>query len=70
MVPRSAVHDKKVYICTLENRLEIRPVAVEFNMADMAVLSQGLKEGETLVLADLMPAVQGMLLKPVPSCHG
>ena len=34
-------------------------------MADMAVLSNGLKEGETLVLADLMPAVQGMLLKPV-----
>ena len=65
VVPRSAVHDKKVYICTPENRLEIRPVSVEFNMADMAVLSQGLKEGETLVLADLMPAVQGMLLKPV-----
>ena len=65
VVPRSAVHDKKVYICTPENRLEIRPVSVEFNMADVAVLSQGLKEGETLVLADLMPAVQGMLLKPV-----
>ena len=65
VVPRSAVHDKNVYICTPENRLEIRPVSVEFNMADMAVLSQGLKEGETLVLADLMPAVQGMLLKPV-----
>ena len=65
VVPRSAVHDKKVYICTLENRLEIRPVGVEFNMADIAVLTKGIKEGETLVLADLMPAIQGMLLKPV-----
>jgi len=65
VVPRSAIHDKKVYICTPENRLEIRPVGVAFHMADMAVLSHGLKEGETLVLADLMPAVQGMLLKPV-----
>ena len=65
VVPRSAVHDKNVYICTPENRLEIRPVSVEFNMADMTVLSRGLKEGEILVLADLVPAVQGMLLKPV-----
>lgn len=65
VVPRSAVHDKNVYICTLENRLEIRPVDVEFYMADMAVLNKGIKEGETLVLADLMPAIQGMLLKPV-----
>jgi multidrug efflux pump subunit AcrA (membrane-fusion protein) len=65
VVPRSAVHDKNVYICTPENRLEIRPVSAEFNMADMTVLSQGLEQGEILVLADLVPAVQGMLLKPV-----
>jgi multidrug efflux pump subunit AcrA (membrane-fusion protein) len=65
VVPRSAVHDKKVYICTPDNRLDIRPVSIEFYMADMAVLSQGLKQGETLVLADLVPAVEGMRLKPV-----
>lgn len=67
VVPRSAVHDNKVYICTPENRLEIRPVSVEFYMADVAVLSQGLEPGETLVLADLVPAVEGMRLKPVPA---
>jgi len=65
VMPRSAVHDKKIYICTPENRLEIRSVDVESYMEDIAVLSQGLKEGETLVLADLVPAVEGMLLKPV-----
>jgi len=65
VLPRSAVHEKNVYISTPENRLEIRPVDIEFNMADMAVVSAGLKEGEILVLADLMPAVEGMLLKPV-----
>lgn len=67
VVPRSAVHDKTVYICTPENRLEIRPVNIEFHMADVAVLSQGLEPGETLVLADLVPAVEGMRLKPVPA---
>lgn len=65
VVPRSAVHDGRVYICTPENRLAIRPVAVEFYMADLAVLMEGVELGETLVLADLMPAVEGMLLKPV-----
>jgi hypothetical protein len=65
MVPRSAIHDKKVYICTPENRLEIRPVKVEFYMGDVAVLSEGLKQGENLVLSDLVPAIKGMLLKPV-----
>jgi len=65
VVPRSSVHDKKVYICTLENRLEIRPVEVESYMEDMAVLSHGFKNGESLVLTDLIPAVEGMLLKPV-----
>jgi len=65
VLPRSAVHDTHVYISTPENRLEIRPVEIEFTMADMVVVSAGLELGETLVLADLMPAVQGMLLKPV-----
>jgi multidrug efflux pump subunit AcrA (membrane-fusion protein) len=65
VVPRSAVHDKKLYICTKENRLAIRSVDIEFYMEDMAVLSEGLEPGQTLVLADLMPAVEGMLLKPV-----
>ena len=65
VIPRSAVHDKKVYISTPENRLEIRSVEVESYMENLAVLSHGLKEGETLVLSDLIPAVEGMLLKSV-----
>jgi multidrug efflux system membrane fusion protein len=65
VVPRSVVHEGKVYICTKENRLEIRDVKVEFNMGDLAVISHGLKQGESLVLADLIPAIEGMLLKPV-----
>jgi len=65
VVPRSAVHDSSVYICDPDNRLEVRPVGVDFYMEDMAVVSQGLEPGETLVLSDLVPAIQGMRLKPV-----
>ena len=65
VIPRSSVHNGKVYISNRENRLEIRPVDVEFFMLDLAVLSKGFEPGETLVLSDLVPAVAGMLLKPV-----
>ena len=65
VIPRSAVHEGKIYICTPENRLEIKPVKVEFHMEDIAVLSTGVEQGETLVLTDLVPAVEGMRLKPV-----
>jgi multidrug efflux pump subunit AcrA (membrane-fusion protein) len=65
IVPRSTIHDSKVYICTPENRLKIKSVDVEFYMGDVAVLSEGLQQGENLVLTDLVPAIEGMLLKPV-----
>ncbi len=64
VVPRSAVHGNAIYICTKENRLEIRPVIVEVTMADLAVLAQGVEENEQVVLTDLVPAIQGMKLLP------
>ena len=65
LVPRSSVHDKKVYLCNWENRLEIKPVDVEFYMGDVAVVSEGIEQGSKLILSDLVPAVEGMLLKPI-----
>ncbi|MCP4720634.1 MAG: hypothetical protein GY860_14370, partial [Desulfobacteraceae bacterium] len=65
VIPRGAVHGKNIYICTHKNKLEIRPAAIEFQMEDMTVLSTGIDPGETLVLSDLIPAVEGMKLKPV-----
>ncbi|MBC2705061.1 hypothetical protein [Desulfobacula sp.] len=58
------MHEEKIYICSPENRLVIKPVKVEFQVENLAVLSTGLEQGETLVLTDLVPAVEGMLLKP------
>ncbi|MBT3178776.1 MAG: hypothetical protein HOG03_22945 [Desulfobacula sp.] len=65
VIPRGAVHGGNIYICTPENKLDIRPAAIEFQMEDMTVLSTGIDPGETLVLSDLIPAVEGMKLKPV-----
>ncbi len=65
VIPRSAVHEGNIYINNLENRLVIRPVEISFSIMDMAVLSNGLENDENLVLTDLVPAVEGMLLKPI-----
>ncbi|MCP4671516.1 MAG: hypothetical protein GY857_09440 [Desulfobacula sp.] len=65
VIPRSTIHDGNVYINNMENRLKIQPVEVSFNIMDMAVLSKGLNGGESLVLTDLVPAVEGMRLKPI-----
>jgi len=65
VIPRSTVHEGKVYICTKENRLESRPVDVKFHMTDLAVLSHGFEKGDLLVLTDLVPAIEGMRLKPI-----
>ena len=67
VVPRSAVHDSRVFICNQDNRLEIRPVTVKFHAGDLAVIDSGLEQGQILVLSDVVPAINGMRLKPVVS---
>ncbi len=64
VLPRSAVHGNKIYICTSENRLDIRTIEPEFSMGDLSVLATGVSEGEILILSDLVPAVEGMKLLP------
>jgi len=64
-VPAEAVREGKVYVVDEDNRLIIQPVEVAFTQSGYSVLSKGLQPGSMLVLSDLVPAVQGMLLKPV-----
>nr|WP_319392694.1 hypothetical protein [uncultured Desulfobacter sp.] len=64
-IPRSALHNGSVFLCDKENRLEIRPVNSEMTLMDQVVVKEGLNPGERLVLTDLVPAIQGMKLKPV-----
>ncbi len=80
VVPATAVHEGKIYIAGKENRLKIKSVNVAWVMGDLAVLLPCEKSpekgttgvdciaepGEMLVLTDLVPAIEGMLLKPIP----
>lgn len=65
VIPASALHQGKVYVINEEQRLEIRPLQVDFQQQGYAVIGKGLKPKEKVVTSDLVPALQGMLLQPV-----
>ncbi len=64
VIPRAALHEEAVYVLTEEQRLEVRPVKVAWKQANVVVIEEGLQPGEHIVVSHLVPAIQGMLLKP------
>jgi hypothetical protein len=66
LVPRGAVRDGAVFVVDDEQRLRRRPVEVLFDQDGNSVIASGLEPGERVVLSDLVPAVDGMLLDPRP----
>jgi RND family efflux transporter MFP subunit len=66
VVPRTAVRNGIVYRLDDTNRLQVAPVSVQFSLGAVSVIEQGVTAGDTIVVSDLVPAVTGMLLAPVP----
>ncbi|QPJ62312.1 MAG: hypothetical protein G3M70_10700 [Candidatus Nitronauta litoralis] len=64
VVPRTAIHENKLYVVNSKNRLERRPVIIEFFQGNLAVIDSGVKRGEKVITHDIVPAIDGMLLKP------
>ena len=65
VIPAQAVHQGKVYVVDADQRLMIKSVEVSFTQGGFSVIAKGLKPGSQLVVTDLIPAVEGMLLNPV-----
>lgn len=65
VVPIRAIHSDKVYLSNNEGRLETRRVHVDMVMGDFAVIGSGVSDGDTVILTDLVPAIEGMLVQPV-----
>lgn len=63
VLPRSAIHDSKVYLVDAEQRLRTQPVKVLFSQGSLSVIEEGVEAGQTVVVSDLVPAVDGMLLQ-------
>lgn len=63
MIPEKALHGDNVYVMDTNKQLSIRSVQVKFrNKAGVAIIGD-IKQGELLILNDLIPAIPGMSLK-------
>ncbi len=63
VIPRSSVTEGVVYILNANSRLERRPVKVGFFQDDFAVISHGLNPGDQVIISDITPPIEGMLLR-------
>ncbi len=64
VVPRSAIRNRSVLIADADNRLRRRSVEIAFEQDDLSVVAEGLTSGDRVVVSDLIPVVEGMLLAP------
>ncbi len=69
VIPRHAVRDGRVYLVDQAQRLKIQPVAILFNQGELSVIESGVAAGQQIVLSDLIPALDGMLLDPEPDAR-
>ncbi|MEE9318956.1 MAG: hypothetical protein V3U76_00775 [Granulosicoccus sp.] len=65
VIPRSALHQGRVYVATAENKLAIRPVTISSEQGQLAIIEAGLEEGDQLIITDVIPVIEGLPLKPV-----
>jgi len=65
IIPVQAIHNGQVYLVDENKRLKRQPVTIEMIMKDMAIIREGVSDGDKVVTTDLVPAVEGMLLSPV-----
>ncbi|MCW8908204.1 MAG: efflux RND transporter periplasmic adaptor subunit [Sedimenticola sp.] len=64
VVPRIALDQNRIYVVNAEQRLEVREVSVALRQPEFVVIDKGLEAGERVVISDLLPAIEGMLLQP------
>ena len=65
VIPRKAIHDGRVYLVGNENKLKISSVKVLHHQGELAVIASGLKPGDIIIINDLVPVIDGMLLSPI-----
>lgn len=64
VVPRTSLWEGGVYLVDDQQRLQRCEVQLLFAQGSVAVIAAGLEGGETLVVSDPTPAIEGMLVEP------
>lgn len=65
VVPRTAVHEGRVFVANSQDRLEIREVKVLAFQGAEALIESGLEWGDRVVVSDIAPVIENMLLRPL-----
>ena len=63
VLPERALHGDKIYLMDDNSRLQMVNVEVLYRRDNQVVVSGDLQTGDKLILNDLLPAIEGMLLK-------
>jgi len=65
VVPRAALHGNQVYTIDKDSRLRIKTIVLRYVQDEIAVIADGLNEGDRIVISDLIPAIEGMRIDGV-----
>jgi hypothetical protein len=65
VIPRFALHGNAVYTVDAQQRLQRREVQLGIVQSELAAVASGLQAGETIIVSDPVPAIDGMLLQPM-----
>jgi RND family efflux transporter MFP subunit len=63
VVPRSAVRGGTLLVADADSRLRRRAVRLLYSQGEVSVVEEGLVAGESVVISDLVPVVEGLLLE-------
>lgn len=70
LIPERALHGDTVYLMNTDNRLQMKPVKVQYRRDNMVIISGDFRGGEQVILNDLLPAIEGMLLRNITPSDG
>ncbi|TYB87900.1 efflux RND transporter periplasmic adaptor subunit [Oceaniovalibus sp. ACAM 378] len=65
VIPRSALHNGEVLVVDADNRLATVPVTPYLVQDARVLIAEGLTEGQQVIVSDLSPVIQGMLLTAI-----
>lgn len=65
VLPRSAVRNKVICLVDKNGRLQKKKIKIAFTQGNLVVVESGLIGGETVIVSDPTPAIEGMLVKSV-----
>ncbi|HIO91342.1 MAG TPA: efflux RND transporter periplasmic adaptor subunit, partial [Leucothrix mucor] len=66
VIPRKAMHQGRVYLVDPStNKLMIKAVEISHRQGDLVIIKSGLKQGDQLIISDVIPVIEGLPLKPI-----